>query len=436
MNIRNLLTAIVVFAALITSDAQHRDTLPTVSMNVLIDRVGDALHKTYIFPEKSKVMAAYLKSQLEKGAYTTLTDPKAIASQLERDLQTAHHDGHLRVHYDPGFPAQLPPPSRPIGIDKEALRLERYNNFSFKRVEVLNGNIGYMEFTGFSGMVNQAKPTISAAFRFLANTKALIIDLRKNGGGSPHMVKHIASYLVQKRTRLNDIYDRRADKTMQFWADPAEADHAKLSMPVYILTSKHTFSAAEDFTYAMQVNQRAVIVGDTTGGGAHPTGPVYIGQGFVMDIPFARSINHITQTDWEGSGVLPDVPVAAEDALIRAQDEILALQLAGATTDAQKHQTQWLRNALRAHEYDSTLTENILSAYVGEYDRFSVRLKDNKLYLHDFIGRTFLMKPITPAHFLADDWLQLEFISVDGEVVQMKMMGKPGWINVHAKRQE
>lgn len=409
--------------------------MPSPSIRILVDSIGNALLKTYIFPEKAKLMGAYLKSQLNKGAYTTLTDPKLIASQLEIDLRTAHHDNHVRVHYDPGFANRPPPTARPVGVDSAALRWERYNNFSFKRAEVLNGNIGYLEFTEFSGMIHEAKPIISAAFRFVSNTKAVIIDLRKNGGGSPHMVKHIASYLVQERTRLNDIYDRRADKTMEFWADPAEADNARLSMPLYILTSKQTFSAAEDFIYAMQVNGRAIIVGDTTRGGAHPTGPVYVGQGFVMDIPFARSINHITKTDWEGTGVLPDVPVDAKNALIRAQEEIFTGQFTEAGTAAQKDHIQWLRDALYAHDYDSSLDHNLLSTYVGQYDRFSVSLKDNRLYLNDFLGRTFLMRPITPTHFLADDWLQLKFISVGGEVVQMKMMGKPGWTNVHAKKQ-
>jgi hypothetical protein len=432
---RNVLLTMIIFATPITIRAQESEAVPALSIKILIDSIDNALLKTYIFPEKSKQMAAYLKSQFKQGAYETLTDPKLIASHLERDLRTAHYDSHLRVHYDPGFAERHHPFPASIGMDSAALRWERYNNFSFKRLEVLNGNIGYVEFTAFSGMINEAKATISAAFRFLSNTKAIIIDLRKNSGGSPHMVKHVAAYLVQKQTRLNDIYDRRADKTMEFWADPVEADNAKLSMPVYILTSKQTFSAAEDLAYAMQVNQRAVIVGDTTGGGAHPTGPVYIGQGFVMDIPFARSINHITQTDWEGSGVLPDVPVVAEDALIRAQDEIFALQLAEAATEAQRNQIQWFRHALRARDYDFSLDKNLLSAYVGEYDQFSVTFKDNKLYLHDFIGRTFLMKPITRTLFLAEDWLQLEFISLDGKVVQMKMMGKPGWTNVHTKRQ-
>jgi len=395
--------------------------------------MDQALYRTYIFPEKSKIMAAHLKSQLKKGAYKSITDPKQLAEKLEQDMQSVHHDGHLRVHYDPDFAQMLsqPGPPLPERVDSMALRRERSENFGFKKVEILNGNIGYAQFSGFSGMIQEAKPVISAAFRFLSNTDAIIIDVRKNGGGSPHMVKHISSYFVSERTRLNDIYDRRVDKTMEFWADPDEAENMKLSMPVYILTSKQTFSAAEDFTYAMQVNKRAVIVGDTTGGGAHPTGPVYIGQNFVVDIPFARSINHITKTDWEGTGVLPDVAVSAENALVKAQELILTARLASSKNDGQKLVAQWLLDALHAREeYDSTLNAAVLNTYEGEYGRFSVFVKDDVLFLNDFIGRTFRLKPIKQNHFLGDDWFQVEFISSDGKIAKMRMIGRPGWVEV------
>ena len=127
----------------------------------------------------------------------------------------------------------------------------------------------------------------------------------------------------------------------EFWADPSEADNMRLAMPLYILTGKHTFSAAEDFTYAMQVNKRAVIVGDTTGGGAHPTGPVSIGQGFVVDIPGARSINYITRTDWEGVGIYYPIIITGEQAMIKAQQLIFGEKMKNAKTNDDKAHIQW-----------------------------------------------------------------------------------------------
>jgi hypothetical protein len=380
-------------------------------------------------------MTDHLRSLSNTGLYKSIVDPQKLAAQLESDMQSVNRDGHLHIEYDTSFARELLVSHQSVSQrnDSIALQRDKSDNFMFNHVEILNGNIGYVQFTGFSDFIKEAKPTISSAFRFVANSNAIIIDLRTNGGGNPGMVKQVASYFVQERTHLNDIYERRRNKTKEFWAEPEDADNMKLSMPVYILTSKHTFSAAEDFTYAMQANKRAVIVGDTTGGGAHPAGPVPIGQGFVVYIPFARSINPITKTDWEGTGILPDVPVAADEALIKAQNLILTKQLANTATDKQKRRIQWCIEALRVHDYDKSLNVEVLKTYAGEYDRFNVFVKDNELYLHDFVGRTFHLKPITQTLFLANDWLQLEFLSTDGKVSELKMLGKPGWVNVMAK---
>jgi hypothetical protein len=225
---------------------------------------------------------------------------------------------------------------------------------------------------------------------------------------------------------------RKQNKTMEFWAEPQLADTMKLSMPLYILTSKHTFSAAEDFTYAMQVNKRATIVGETTGGGAHPTGPVDVGQGFVVDIPFARSINHITKTDWEGTGVVPDIAVEADQALLKAHALALQRQLNTATSEEKKKQIGWSIRALKAHEYTST--NNTYTSYTGTYgDKFNITMKDEKLYLHDFTGRTFLMKPIEGSLFLVADWLQAEFITSTAGGVSLKLIGKPGWEDIYER---
>jgi retinol-binding protein 3 len=429
---KNLLCIAFILAAGTLAFAQPATAQKPVSVKILVDSLDRALHRIYIFPDKSKVMGDYIKEQLRKGAYRDITDPKQLAGRLGSDLQAAHKDGHLRIHYDPGFTARAAA-SRQSGPPdmEEALRQSREENFSFKKLEILDGNIGYVEFQGFNGFVDEAKPTISAAFGFLANTNAIIIDLRRNGGGSPPMVKYIASYFYKERTRLNDIYERRRNKTMEFWAEPEAAGNMKLSMPLYILTSKHTFSAAEDFSYAMQVNKRATIVGDTTGGGAHPTGPVDVGQGFVIDIPFARSINHITKTDWEGTGVLPDVAVTADRSLATAQALALNAQLADAKTDAQKKQIGWSLNALKAHGYDKTVDVAMLRKYAGEYGRFSISLKDDQLSLHDN-KRVFSLLPITGSVFLAADWLQVEFITRDDGKVAMKFIGK-SWEDIYEK---
>lgn len=405
-----------------------------VSSKLLVDSLTNALHRIYIFPDKSQIMADHIKGQWKKGIYNKIKDPKTLAEKLSSDIQSVHRDGHLRIHYDPEFTSRLSktPQQTEMTDVSDAIKKAKAENFSFRKLEILDGNIGYVQFYGFIGFIEEAKPIITSAFRFLSNTNAIIIDLQKNGGGSPWMVKQIASYFYAERTRLNDIYERRKNQTMEFWAEPEVAENMKLSMPVYILTSKNTFSAAEDFTYAMQVNKRATIVGDTTGGGAHPTGPVDIGQGFVVDIPFARSINHITKTDWEGTGVLPDVPIPAGQALQTAHKLALKSQLQGATPEGKK-KIEWILDALKVHGYDNTVDVRSLQKYVGEYGEFKITLKDNQFYLHDMHKRVFNLRPIMGNLFLADDWLQVEFLITTENKLAVKFLGKPGWEDIYAK---
>src|SRR5207253_8430372 len=153
----------------------------------------------------------------------------------------------------------------------------------------------------------------------LADTDALIIDLRDNGGGQPRMVAYIASYLFDKRMHLNDLYERRTNSTQEFWTRDVPGRKFGGTKPVYLLTSKRTFSGAEEFSYDLQSLGRATIIGETTGGGAHPTQQFRIDDRFVIGVPFARAINPITKTNWEGGRVASDVRVPAADALETAR---------------------------------------------------------------------------------------------------------------------
>jgi len=157
--------------------------------------------------------------------------------------------------------------------------------------------------------------TAAAAMNLLANTDALIIDLRKNGGGDPAMVQLVCSYLFSQRTHLNDIYSRPDNRTEEFWTKTDMPGKPYGDKPVFVLTSSRTFSGAEEFSYNLKNLNRATIVGETTGGGAHPVNARRLGKDFLIMVPFARAINPITKTNWEGTGVKPDVEVPAAQAL-------------------------------------------------------------------------------------------------------------------------
>ncbi|MCC3160682.1 S41 family peptidase [Hymenobacter sp. 15J16-1T3B] len=280
---------------------------PPVNIVQLVDSVALRLNQHYLFPEEARRMAAYVQAQADKHAYAALTaNPALLVKQLQADLQAAHRDPHLFVEYNPALAQKSRLNPQPTAA--EMAQAKKYwiaNNYLFKKAEVLPGNIGYFPFTGFVPDLAGARPTISAGLQFLANTAALVIDLRDNMGGSPDMVNLLESYFFKEKTHMNDLVNRSTNDTTVFYTDPAKAGHLTLSMPLYILTSRGTFSGAEDFAYAMQAANRAVVVGEATGGGAHPTKPVSVGQGFVVSIPFARSLNPVTHTDGKAPGSCP-----------------------------------------------------------------------------------------------------------------------------------
>jgi C-terminal processing protease CtpA/Prc len=188
-------------------------------------------------------------------------------------------------------------------------------NFGFEKLERLEGNVGYIDLRGFAP-AEMAGESAAAAMNFLTNTDALIIDLRKNGGGDPSMVALLCSYLFSPEpVHLNDLYFRPDDSTHQWWTFPYVPGKRYEDKPVYLLTSQRTFSAEEEFTYNLKNLKRVTIVGETTGGGAHPGGGRPLDDHFGMFVPTGRAINPITKTNWEGTGVPPDVAVPADAAL-------------------------------------------------------------------------------------------------------------------------
>jgi C-terminal processing protease CtpA/Prc len=219
------------------------------------------------------------------------------------------------------YSARPTPPEterRQPGPDEQARELEflRTINFGFEKVERLPGNVGYLDLRGFLPAQLGAE-TVVAAMNFVANTDALIIDLRRNGGGDPAMVALISSYLFgAEPVHLNDLYFRPDNSTHQWWTLPyVPGKRYGEKKEVYVLTSKRTFSAAEEFTYNLKNLKRARIVGETTGGGAHPGGGRRINEHFAIWVPSGRAINPISKTNWEGTGVTPDVEVPADQAL-------------------------------------------------------------------------------------------------------------------------
>src|SRR5688500_9009940 len=323
--ISSILTALFIGGALITSPhtaaAQQAPagadiTIDAATRTAVIDSLIKQLNDAYVFPETAKKMEADLRARISSKEYDSVTSGRAFAEKLTADLQSVSKDKHLRVRFSPQVIPIRANRGEPSAEQRERnIWFNKRTNFGFKRAERLNGNIGYVDLRGFSDHESGAD-TVAAAMAFLVNTDALIFDLRQNGGGNPFMIALISSYLFgDKPVHLNDLYWRKENKTDEFWTKPESAKVKFPNKDIYVLTSNYTFSGAEEFSYNLKNLKRATIIGETTGGGAHPGGTVRLADHFGVFIPVGRAINPISKTNWEGTGVEPDIKVPKEQAL-------------------------------------------------------------------------------------------------------------------------
>ena len=303
--------------------AAKPDPVPVVNAAI------QQMNARYVHPEVAKKVEAGLKAKLRAHAFDGAATGEALAEQLTHELLEITHDKHIRVEFSE---EPLPPrtDAQPSAEEKAFLReMERQHNFGVERVERLPFNVGYIDLRGFADL-GGAGETITAAMTLVAGTDALIVDLRQNHGGDPSTVAFALSYLFDQRTHLNDLYWREGNRTEQFWTqDWVPGKRFGQAKPVYVLTSGQTFSGGEEFAYDVKNLKRATLVGEVTGGGANPGDRYLLTPHFEMFVPTGRAISPVTHTDWEGTGVQPDVRVEADRALEVAQSLVLKQMLEG-----------------------------------------------------------------------------------------------------------
>lgn len=282
----------------------------------VIKNAEKLLNAFYVYPNIGKTLSAALEVRRKRGDYRAITDGDILATRLSDDLRSISHDRHISVGFTRGIVPADGPNRRPDSdpkVGEQALA----GNCGFEKAEHLQPNIGYLKLNQFAEPKFCA-PTAISAMEFLSNSDALIIDLRDNRGGAPGMVALICSYLFGQLTHLDDIYAREKNTTEQTWIMPFVPGKSLAGKPVFVLTSQKTFSAAEEFSYDLKNLKRATLIGETTGGGAHTVAPHRVDEHFFIEVPFGRILNPVTQKDWEGTGVEPDIKVDAADALEEA----------------------------------------------------------------------------------------------------------------------
>jgi hypothetical protein len=371
MQLACFLAACAALAAASTARAEPKPLLDAAARSRAIDGVARCLKEGYVFPEMGLKMDKAVRDRAAGGAYDRIADGEELAAALTMDLRAVSHDHHIRV----GYSVEALPPepekflTQPPLMSEEERRGMARENFGLTKLDILKGNIGFLQFR-LLAPPEVAGETYIAAMNYLANTDALIIDLRTCGGAiSPDAIPMLCSYFFARPTHLNDIYWRPDNSTRQFWTWAHVPGKRYLDRPIYLLTSHGTFSGAEELAYDLKNLKRATVIGETTGGGAHGGGDRRADDHFTVWVPFGRAINPITRTNWEGIGVSPDVAVSAVRALHRAHTT--ALQQLIATTEDRTWKER-LKGVLAEVERDAPRLKKVAFTLKGHSDAQAV----------------------------------------------------------------
>lgn len=322
---------LIIFCFVLVSSASAQ--LTAQQKNEAVDSVVKLMNERYTFPETAKEIELFLRKQQAAKQYDSITDGNAFAAKLTNDIRSICNDKHVNIRYSPenlpvnrGNILQISDEER-----KDYAEFLRLENYGVTKLEILKGNIGYIDFKFLCG-TEYAGDFYAAMMNYVQHTDALIIDFRKCGGAmSDNVIPFLCSYFFADKTHLNDLYWREGNFTQQTWTQVVVPGKKYLNKPVYILTSGRTFSGAEEMAYDLKNLKRATIIGEVTGGGANPGGSINVTNHFNMFLPIGRAINPITKTNWEGVGVQPDTLIKSRLALHKAH--LLAIQQSIQTTD-------------------------------------------------------------------------------------------------------
>ena len=398
--------------------------LSSAEKQQVVDSIALFMTDRYVFPDKGKEMGDLVSKNLKDGKYDQISDPQEFASQLSQDLLTINNDRHIGVRYMPERIAMMMKAEEDENnkeLEEFEKRQAEYSNFYFKELKMLPGNVGYLKFNGFMD-ASVAGPTAVAAMNFLAHSDAIIIDLRDNGGGSPSLIQLITTYFFEDTEHLNSFYIREGDRMEQFWTLTYVPGERLLETDLYILTSSRTFSGAEEFTYNLKNMKRATVVGETTGGGAHPVSSYIINDNFMVRVPFGKAVNPITNENWEGTGVEPHVKTTKDEAMDMAHMMALDSLLKKEENEDIKNGLSWAVDGLKAKLEPFSIEEIDMKQYIGVYGPRKITLEEGNLFYQREDRPKMQMIPMKDGLFMFKeiDYFRLLIIMENGKAIAVE----------------
>lgn len=363
----------------------------------LLEQIADAIREQYILVDEVDNVIAALQTHRETVA--AQDSSQHVAMKLTQLLREITNDKHFAVMNVPETAVSAP--QQPDFFAQSA----RHNHY-FYEAKRLAGNVGYLDMRMFAGS-KAAMETAVSALGFLAHSDALIFDIRQNRGGTPQMIQLILSYLVAEPTHLNTFEDRARGTTWQTWTLPYVPGKKLTDIPIYVLTSSTTGSAAEEFAYDLQQLERATLVGETTAGAGHTVSVIGLDDGFRLYVPSGRPINPISGTGWQGVGVQPHIATPADEALHVAHVHALEGLLAEAESADLEAFRQWELETVQASNAPFSAVD--LAQYAGDYGQSQIRLEEGSL-LYESPMITKKLTSLKEALFAISDEMRVQFV--------------------------
>jgi len=312
--VHSFIGAFLCCAAALAQNQVENATLTGEEKAAFIEKAVQLLVDKYIFTDVAQKIEKEIKDKAASGAFDQLTNPERFAERLTQELQAISHDKHMVVFVTGNPPSPSPDPAAPLLRGFKLQRVYKDDNCGFSKIEKLEGNVGYLAVIACLPL-SEAKEYADLAMKYLSGSDALIIDLRENEGGAKDIIHYLLGYFFEKATHLNSFYFRKYDRTVDFHSSDKVGGETMPDVSLFVLTSRRTFSAAEEFAYDIQTLKRGTLVGETTGGGANPGRGFPVTDRFALFVPLAKAINPVTKGNWEGVGVIPEIKCAADRAL-------------------------------------------------------------------------------------------------------------------------
>ena len=414
---------------------EHRNQhhLDSEQIQQAIRDLAQKVRSRYAIANLAEKTALLLEQNLDRGSYRDLHDPERFVQTVTSDLQRFSNDKHFRFGLAP-VPEQTPkdhPPQTEEQQSQERAAWEaslKKSNYGFRDVSVLPGNIGYLDFRRFQPP-QFAGDTLLAAMAFLANCEAMIIDLRHCSGGNAYMNGYLATFFFPKATKLYDMDFRGDQYTEHFWTQDYLPGKRFMNTPLYILTSAYTFSGAEAFAYRFKILKRAIIVGEQTAGGANAGGVLDVPPFFRVYMPMGRPVDPDTGTNWEGTGVLPDIETSSLEALSVARVKALEhLQQLSPDEGERKYLSQ-LMDLTRLEQKTLSANQEGLLRFTGDFGPFRVSLSGGQLRMNAPNRRPLLLRSLCPNVFCSEALEQVRLtytLSPEGSVTHVRIVDEGG----------